>query len=294
MVYSAENNLLFGYPMQSPVKPLPALAGIGLRGIHLSDVLSSWPKIPWFEVHSENFFIKGGPLLANLEAIAERYPLSFHGVGLSLGSACGLDQNHLAKLKKLVTHFSPSQVSEHISWSRAGDMVMNDLLPIPYTEEALAVVCEHIDQVQSCLRRPILVENPSSYIAYTHSTIPEWEFMAEISKKTGCGILLDVNNVYVSSQNHGFDAPAYIKHFEPDSIGEIHLAGHSVESIEGHTIHIDTHSTSVCDDVWDLYALALKHTGPKPTLIEWDSAIPALEVLMEEAAKAQVLLGALK
>ncbi|MBL0317863.1 MAG: DUF692 domain-containing protein [Alphaproteobacteria bacterium] len=276
--------------MQSPVKPLPVSSGIGLRGIHVSEVLQSRPNIPWLEVHSENFFIEGGPLLANLEAIAQHYPLSFHGVGLSLGSASGLDLNHLATLKKLVCHFSPALVSEHISWSRVGETVMNDLLPIPYTEESLAIVCDHVNQVQDCLRRTLLVENPSSYIAYNHSTLLEWEFMAEVSQKTGCGILLDVNNIYVSSQNHGFDALTYIHYLNPAMIHEIHLAGHHVELVEGYPLHIDTHSTHVCNDVWELYAQTLKHTGPKPTLIEWDSEIPSLSVLMDEAAKAQMIL----
>ena len=273
-----------------PDNMVPGLAsssGIGLRSPHYQEVLKTFPAVAWWEVHSENFFSKGGISLHLLSRIREHYPVSFHGVGLSLGSASPLDATHLSLLKQLVDRFEPALVSEHIAWGAINGTVANDLLPLPYTEESLAIVVNHIHHVQERLKRQVLVENPSSYLQFVESTIPEWEFMAEVSKQSGCGILLDINNIYVSCINHGYDSHRYLQAIAPSSVQEIHLAGYARQEIEGQTLLIDDHGSAVSAPVWELYHQALAHIGPVPTLIEWDTNIPPLSVLMREAAMAQ-------
>lgn len=271
-------------------RPVPARAGVGLRFRHHQAVLDEKPAVPWFEVHTENY-MGGGTASQYLDAIRRDYPLSLHGVGLSLGSADGLDAAHLARICATVRRFEPDLVSEHVAWSAVGGTYLADLLPLPMTEEALDVMCRHMDQVQDALGRPILVENPSTYLQFVHSIIPEWEFLAEITRRTGCGLLCDVNNIYVSACNHGWDPRAYLAALPPASIGEIHLAGHSVRQFEdGHTLRIDDHGSRVAPEVWTLYREALRRFGAVPTLIEWDTDVPALETLMQEAAIAEFAL----
>jgi uncharacterized protein (UPF0276 family) len=270
--------------------PLPAEAGIGLRFPHHEAVLETRPAVAWFEAHTENY-MGGGPSLACLEAIRADYPISLHGVGLSLGSAEGLDRIHLERIRRTAERIAPALVSEHLSWSVVGGRYLADLLPLPLTEEALAVVCRHVDEVQTCLRRPILVENPSTYLCCRHSTIPEWEFLAAVAARTGCGILCDVNNIHVSACNHGWDPHTYLAALPPAAIGEIHLAGHSVRVLDGgFVLRIDDHGSRVIPEVWSLYAAALARFGPVPTMIEWDNNIPALTVLLDEANRAASLL----
>ncbi|HZF34073.1 MAG TPA: DUF692 domain-containing protein, partial [Candidatus Angelobacter sp.] len=240
--------------------PIPAQAGIGLRHQHYRAVGESRPPVGWLEVHSENYFGGGRPL-AFLEAARQHYPLSLHGVGLSLGTDGALDRTHLGRIKALIARLQPALVSEHVSWSIAGGVYLNDLLPLPYTEEALQVICGHVRETQDFLGRQILVENPSSYLQFAHSTIPEWEFVAEITRRTGCGLLFDVNNVYVSACNHGFDAQAYIEAMPVAAVQEIHLAGHAVREIGDATLRIDDHGSAVCEAVWQLYAAALRRLG---------------------------------
>jgi uncharacterized protein (UPF0276 family) len=273
----------------SQPEPVPARAGIGLRAIHYHEVLETLPAVGWLEVHSENYF-GDGPPLHYLERARAHYPLSLHGVGLSLGSTDPLGQSHLGQLDALVRRVEPFVVSEHLSWSSVGGRYLNDLLPLPYTEEALAHVAERIVQVQEFLGRQILVENVSSYLQYQDSTIPEAEFLAEVSRRSGCGILLDVNNVYVSATNHGFDALAYLDAVPVEPVREIHLAGYSVNRFEDGEILIDTHSRRVAEPVWALYRCALERFGAAPTLIEWDADIPPLAVLLAEARRAESCL----
>ena len=270
--------------------PIPARAGIGLRFQHHQAVVETRPKVAWLEAHTENYMGGGAPP-AYLEAIRADYSISLHGIGLSLGSAEELDRLHLERAQHAVSRLKPALVSEHLSWSIVGGRYLADLLPLPLTEEALDIVCRHVDETQNFLRRRILIENPSSYLRYRHSVIPEWEFLAAVADRTGCGILCDVNNIYVSAQNHGWDASAYLAALPPAAIGEIHLAGHSVRRLDnGATLRIDDHSARVIPEVWSLYAEALSRFGPVPTLIEWDTDVPPLEVLLDEAAQAAALL----
>lgn len=257
---------------------------------HVKQVLEEKPPVAWFEVHSENYFISGGPSLATLESIRQRYPLSLHGVGMSLGGADDLELDHLRRLKLLVDRIEPSAVSEHLCWSAIGGRWLNDLLPLPYTREALDRVCAHVDEVQDYLGRTILVENVSSYLRFLPEEMPEWAFVAEVARRTGCGILLDVNNIYVSARNHGFATEDFLAGIPVDAVMEIHLAGY--EEVEG--LLIDTHSRPVYPKVWDLYQTALARFGPAPTLIEWDQDIPELEVLLAEADKAQHYLDVIE
>jgi len=260
--------------------------GIGLRAIHHSEILTSLPQVGWFEAHSENYFASGGALPRLLGRIRERYPLSFHGVGLSIGSTDPLDRSHLALIGRLVRDFEPMLVSEHLSWSSSGDRFTNDLLPMPYTEESLRHMTDRVRQVQDFLGRQILIENVSSYLRFAASSIAEWDFLGAVAQESGCGILLDVNNVYVSAVNHSFDALAYLKALPRHAVQEMHLAGHSTRLIQGREVRIDTHDAPVCDEVWQLYAAAVDRFGHVPTLIEWDSNIPALPALAAEAHKA--------
>ncbi len=274
------------HPANGGTHPAPARAGIGLRAPHYREVLSTRPAVGWLEVHSENFFGDGGQPLHYLEQVRAHYPLSLHGVGLSLGSTDELNREHLGKLKRLAEHIEPALVSEHLCWSSAGGRYLNDLLPLPYTEEALAVVSAHLRQAQDFLNRPILIENVSSYLQYSHSTIPEWEFVSQVAARSGCGILLDVNNIYVSAVNHGFDAEAYLESIPVAAVGEMHLAGFDSNG----DCLIDTHGKPVSDAVWALYRHAVRRFGRVPTLIEWDTDIPPLAVLLEEAHKADAIL----
>jgi uncharacterized protein (UPF0276 family) len=271
-----------------PASPVQASAGIGLRAPHYAAILERRPELSLLEVHSENFFAAGGAALAWLERFRGLYPLSFHGVGLSLGSSEAVDAAHLAKLASLVRRFEPALVSEHVCWSSAAGRHSNDLLPLPYTEEALGNFASHVDAVQERVGRRILVENVSSYMRFAHSTIPEWEFVAEVARRTGCGILLDVNNIWVNSRNHGFDPAQFLEAIDPERVEEIHLAGFESQG----ALLVDTHSRPVTGDVWALYREAIGRLGPRPTIIEWDADIPALDVLLAEAGRADEILGA--
>jgi uncharacterized protein len=262
-----------------------------LRFQHHQAVLDTAPDVAWMEVHTENY-MGGGTPSRYLDAIRRDYPISLHGVGLSLGSADGLDREHLERIRRVAERVEPALMSEHIAWSVTDGTYLADLLPLPMTEEALDVVCRHVDQVQNVVKRRILVENPSTYLRFQHSTVPEWEFMMAVAARTGCGILCDVNNIYVSAHNHGWDTSTYLAALSPASIGEIHLAGHSVRSLpDGSTLRIDDHGSHVIAEVWALYRQALSLFGPVPTLIEWDTDVPSLDVLLEEAGKAGALLA---
>ncbi len=268
------------------MSPQPFI-GIGLRRPHYQDILEQKPKVDWFEVHSENYLIDGGVALAMLSSVRKDYPISMHGVGLSLGSAQGIENSHLARLKKLADNLDPFLISEHLSWNYVDNVYLPDLVPVPYTEEAIQIFCDNIEQAQNFLKRQILIENPSSYIEYVASNYSEPEFLAKIAVKSGAGILLDVNNIYVSSVNHGWDAKAYISSIPKNLVKEIHLAGHSVKTIKDQKLLIDTHDNFVCQEVWELYALAIQRFGNVPTLLEWDANIPELAVLVNEASKAR-------
>ena len=259
--------------------------GIGLRAPHYAELWERHPALDLVEVHSENFFGAGGQPLAWLERFRGRYALSLHGVGLSLGSADPLDETHLARLEALVRRFEPCLVSEHLSWSSIDGRHANDLLPLPFTPEARDHVVARIAQVQERLGRRILVENVSSYAVFAESAMGEAQFVADVVRRAGCGLLLDVNNVWVNAANHGFDANAYLEALDPLSVEEMHLAGY--EAMDG--LLVDTHGRPVAQEVWSLYRAALQRFGARPTIVEWDTALPALDVLLGEAARAQAL-----
>jgi uncharacterized protein (UPF0276 family) len=271
---------------------MPAAAGIGLRAQHHLQVLADSPRTAWFEAHSENYFADGGSHVECLTRIRARYPLSLHGVGLSLGSVDELDRDHLAKLRRAVTRFEPALVSEHLSWSSLAARFTNDLLPLPYTDEALRHVSSRIAQTQDYLGRQILIENVSSYLQFDASTLTEWDFLAGVAAESGCGILLDLNNIYVAAHNHGFAAAEYLEAVPCGAVQEFHLAGHTRIDLQDEALLIDTHGSPVCDDVWDLYRAALRRFGNVPTLIEWDTDVPAFETLQAEADKADTLRAA--
>jgi hypothetical protein len=261
-----------------------------LRFPHHRVVLDTKPSVCWFEVHPENY-MGGGTPLACLDAIRRDYPLSLHGVGLSLGSADGLDARHLERLKRLADRIAPGLVSEHLSWNAIDGKHFADLLPLPMTEEALAVVCRNVAAAQDFLGRPILIENPATYLRYRHSIIPEWEFIAAVVERTGCGVLCDVNNIFVSACNHGFDARRYLSGLPREHVTEVHLAGHKLRKFDdGRAIRIDDHGSRVCPEVWALYEMAVALFGRRPTLIEWDTDVPPLEVLLGEAAAAEKIM----
>jgi uncharacterized protein (UPF0276 family) len=274
--------------------PMPANAGVGLRAQHHLHVLSGSPDVAWFEAHSENYFADGGSHVESLSRIRERYPLSLHGVGLSLGSTDPLNRGHLANLRRVIARFEPTLVSEHLSWSSANGRFANDLLPLPYTEEALRHVGARIAQVQDSLGRQILLENVSSYLQFCGSTMTEWEFVAGVAAESGCGILLDLNNIYVAAHNHEFASLDYLEGIPRHVVQEFHLAGFSRIDLDGQELLVDTHGTPVCDAVWDLYRAALRRFGDVPTLIEWDTDLPDFEVLQAEARKADSLRSALR
>ena len=270
------------------IGPIPPRAGIGLRAPHYRELLATRPDIGWLEVHSENYFGDGGQPLHYLERARALYPLSLHGVGLSLGSAQPLDRGHLNRLATLVQRFEPDFVSEHLSWGALPGRHLNDLLPLPYTEEALAVTAAHVREVQDTLGRQILVENISSYLRFRHSTLGEAEFIAALVAETGCAVLLDVNNIHVSATNHGFDPGAFLEAIPVAAVREIHLAGFDRVG----ELLIDTHGTRVAPPVWNLYRVALARFGRVPTLIEWDTDLPELAVLLAEAATAERFMEA--
>jgi uncharacterized protein (UPF0276 family) len=263
------------------------VVGIGLRAPHYAPLARRLPTLGFLEVHSENYFAPGGPALAWLERFRRDYQVSLHGVGLSLGSSDPLDEPHLAKLAALAERTQPLLISEHLCWSSVGGRHANDLLPLPFTEEALAHVAGRIERVQERLQRTILVENVSSYFAFDESTLPEARFVAEVARRSGCKLLLDVNNIHVNARNHGFDACAYLESIDPASVAQIHLGGHA----QSDGMLIDTHGAPVCEAVWSLYAAALRRFGPRPTLVEWDTAIPALDVLLAEAGRASSMMA---
>ena len=269
---------------------LAAAVGIGLRSVHVTDVIATRPAVAWLEVHAENYMASGGPTLAALERIRESYPVAIHAVGLSLGSADPLETRHLRRLRALVERIQPALVSDHLSWSSLGGRYVNHLLPLPYTDEALHLGCDHVAQAQDALGRRLLVENPSSYLRFRESPIPEPDFLARVVRHTGCGLLCDVNNVYVSARNLGFDPVAYLHALPVDAIEEFHLAGHSVNDAEGVPVLIDDHGARVAPEVWALYAHVLARSGPRPTLIEWDTNIPELSVLVDEGRRADVVM----
>ena len=268
--------------------PIPARAGIGLRAVHHDALLAERPDVGWLEAHSENYFADGGAQIDYLVKLAEHYPLSLHGVGLSLGSSDALDRDHLRRIRRLVNRFEPAFVSEHVSWGSVGGVHLNDLLPLPYTWEALRHLALRVAEVQDALGRQILLENVSSYLQYTVSELTEWDFLGSLVRESGCALLLDLNNIFVSSRNHGFDPIEFLTAIPRTAVREIHLAGHTANRYGDQEILIDTHSTHVCDDVWALYDAALDRFGSVPTLIEWDTDIPALGVLVDEARKADL------
>lgn len=263
------------------------LVGIGLRAPHYQDLLNTRPKtIGWLEIHSENYFADGGTHHRYLTALREHYPISLHGVGLYIGSSDPFDPQHLQSLKSLIKRIEPIRVSEHLCWGAINGKVLNDLLPLPYTEEALSHFCAKTNQLQDYLGQQILIENPSSYLQFAHSTLSEQEFLVAVAERTGCGILLDVNNVYVSAINHHMDAEAYLAAIPTHHVQEIHLAGFEDNGI----CLIDSHGKAVADAVWALYQQAIQRLGQVPTLIEWDADIPSLDVLLAEATHAQQLM----
>lgn len=276
--------------MRSPSVDRPR-AGIGLRAEHYRDVLDQPPDIGWMEVHSENYFGAGGRPQHYLDLIRRDYPISLHGVGLSLGSTDALDTVHLQHLRDLIARCEPIFVSEHLSWGSVGGLHLNDLLPLPYRADALVHMITRVAQVQEALGRQILIENLSSYLQFDSSDIPEWEFLAELGRRSGCGILLDVNNIYVSARNHGFDAHAYLRAIPVELVHEMHLAGHTVKTFDDGELLIDTHNQPVANDVWGLYQTALQRFGAVPTLVEWDTDLPPLDVLVSEANRAQRMMN---
>jgi uncharacterized protein (UPF0276 family) len=267
----------------------PMGAGIGLRVPHVAEFVFARPAVPWLEVHAENY-MSGGSARADLDRVRRDYPVAIHGVGLSLGTAGPLDRRHLARLADLVERIEPCLVSEHVAWSVGGGAYLNHLLPLPYTEETLDVFARHVDQVQEAIGRAILVENPSSYLRFRGSVIPEAEFLTALVARTGCRLLCDVNNVYVTAQNLGLDARAYLDALPAAAVAEIHLAGHSANHAGGHAVLIDDHGSPVAEPVWALYLHALRRFGPVPTLIERDTNLPALAELLGEAARAGRLI----
>jgi len=271
--------------------PLPGRAGVGFKPEHFEAILAGPGDVGFFEVHAETYMGDGGPPHRRLEAIREAYPLSLHGVGLSIGSPKPLDRDHLQRLKGLIRRYQPAQFSEHLAWSSHDEGFLADLLPLPYDDETLAIVCRHIDETQEALGTRMLLENPSTYVQFSDSAIAETEFLAEVGRRSGCGLLLDVNNVYVSATNHGFDPFAYLAAFPLRHVGEIHLAGSAdATDDEGAPLLIDAHNSPVRAAVWALYQETIGRLGPTPTLIEWDNDVPAWPVLLAEARRADAAM----
>ena len=270
----------------STVSNRPPCAGIGFRSPHYAEIVATRPPVGFLEVHAENYMAGGGPMLRQLESLRSDWPVSIHGVGMSLGSAEGLDARHLERLAALVEPIEPMLVSEHLSWSVAGGVYLNDLLPLPYTRESLAVVAANVERLQDKLRRRELIENPSAYLRFAASELSEAEFLVELARQTGCGLLFDVNNVHVTCVNLGGDPGAWIDALPAEAVAEIHLAGHTVTDADGVSILIDDHGSEVSPPVWALYERAVRRFPAAATLIEWDSNLPALPVLLAEAQQA--------
>jgi hypothetical protein len=266
--------------------PIPARAGVGLKPRHFTDIIETSPELGWFEVHPENYLVAGGPLHHYLTLIRRDYPLSFHSVGMSLGSAAGVEQLHIHRLRALCDRYQPALVSDHLSWSRWEQTFLNDLLPLPYTEAVLRILCTNVDRVQNILGRSIALENPSTYLALPDSEMEECDFLVELARRSGASILLDINNIHVSACNHGWSALRYLDRIPGSLVSEMHLAGHKVEHTDAGTLLIDDHGSRVCAEVWALYEQALQRIGPRPTLIEWDTDVPAFCVLQQEAELA--------
>ena len=279
----------FRYP-RGPAAPG---VGVGFKAEHFEPIVETRPKLGFFEVHAENYMGAGGPPHRRLDAIRELYPLSLHCVGLSIGSPGPLDQAHLGRLAAVARRFEPALVSEHLAWSTHEGAFFNDLLPLPYTLETLVRVADHIDEVQNALRRTMLLENPSTYVVFAESTFAETDFLREIARRTGCGLLLDVNNVFVSAANHGYDPYRYLAEFPLEAVGEVHLAGYAEDSDDaGLPLLIDAHNSPVRDPVWALYGEAIRRLGATPTLIEWDNDLPAWPALLDEARRAGRVMAA--
>ncbi|MBW9118075.1 DUF692 domain-containing protein [Rhizobium cauense] len=293
----ASVNMTTGIPsaiestLRFPAIPVSGQAGTSFKPEHLSAIASIKGPLGFFEVHAENYMGAGGPPHRVLETIRRDHPVSLHGVCMSLGGPQPLDREHLDRFKSLVNRYEPALVSEHLAWSTHMETYLNDLLPLPYTAATLAHVCDHVCQMQDAIGRPILLENPSTYLLFRESSMSETDFIREISKRTGCGLLLDINNVFVSATNLSFSALEYLKDFPLSKVGEIHLAGHAPQDDdEGDLLLIDSHDGPVADGVWQLYEIVIKNCGPIPTLIEWDSKIPDWPVLRAEALAAQSIL----
>lgn len=270
---------------------IPSRAGAGLKPDHYRDILESRPDIGWFEVHPENYMGAGGPPHHYLERVRALYPLSLHGVGLSIGAAGRLSKEHLGRLKQLIERYEPGCFSEHLAWSTHDSVYLNDLLPLPYTAETLRLVADHVDEAQTAVGRRMLIENPSTYVGFSSGEMFEIEFLSELALRTGCGLLLDVNNVFVSATNHGYDPVAYIDDFPAGHVGEVHLAGHAtIDGGDATRLLVDSHDRTVADQVWSLYRRFIARTGPLPTLIEWDNDIPSWSVLLEETRRADCIL----
>ena len=269
---------------------LPAKTGLGFKPEHFPAIIETKPDLGFFEVHAENYMNAGGMPHAMLERLRAEYALSVHGVGLSIGGPDPLDETHLARLKTLCDRYNPDSFSEHLAWASHGGTWMHDLLPLPYTNETLRIVCDHIDRLQEVLGRKMLLENPATYLTFAQSDIPETAFLAEIAQRTGCGLLLDVNNVFVSCVNHRSDARAYLAQFPMQAVGEIHLAGHDSEELPSGPLLIDSHGTPVSEPVWTLYGEIVSEFGSIPSLIEWDNDVPDFATLMAEAHRADALL----
>jgi uncharacterized protein (UPF0276 family) len=277
--------------LRFPALPIGGVAGTSFKHEHLPAILAEGKQCGFFEVHAENYMGAGGPPHRALEAVRRDHPVSLHGVCMSIGGPQPLDQAHVSRFRSLVERYEPALVSEHLAWSTHETTYFNDLLPLPYTEATLGRVCDHIDEVQEAIRRPILLENPSTYVAFRESTMTETDFIRSISRRTGCGLLLDINNVFVSATNHGFPARQYLSDFPLSSVGEIHLAGHAEQTDdEGDLLLIDSHDAPVADAVWKLFAFVIGQCGPVPTLVEWDSNVPDWPILKAEAAAAQTIL----
>ncbi len=279
--------------MEESAYPLPKHpyreAGLGLRSPHYQDILDQSPDIGWIEVHPENYF-GGGVHRHYLGKAREKYPLSLHAVGLSLGSDQPVNRDHMRQFKELINIFEPFQISDHASWSASGNAHLNDLLPLPYTKETVQRLSDNVERVQDYFGRTLLVENPSSYVSFTTDEMSEYEFMNQIAQKTGCHILLDINNIYVQSVNHNFDPYHYLDNIHVEPVKELHLAGHTEREFEDGKILVDTHNTPVQDEVWDLYVHAVRKFGAIPTLIEWDGDFPELSVIVDESDKAQAII----
>ncbi|MCJ9430353.1 DUF692 domain-containing protein [Kordiimonas marina] len=264
--------------------------GVGLKSQHYQDVLQTSPALTFFEVHAENYMVPGGAHRRYLDAISDKYALSLHGVGMSLGSAEGLDEAHVRRFRALVEDYRPWLISEHLAWSRRGDTYLNDLLPLPLNAESLEIVTRNVSHLQDAIGRRVLVENPSAYLSFETTDIPEVEFLSALADRTGCGLLLDVNNVFVSATNMGWDAAAYLDAVPTAAVGEIHLAGHALKDIDGVPLRIDDHGSRVAEDVWELYRHTIARLGARPTLIEWDTNVPSLATLVSEAGIAEGIM----